>query len=46
MESNIPTSIEELKKKRKQIMKNMEAKKKTSILGRIALWITEHVGSM
>ena len=46
MENNLPTSIEELKKKRKQIMKNMEAKKKTSTLGRIALWITEHVGSM
>ena len=46
MEHSIPTTIEELKKKRKQIMKSMEAKKKTSLLGRIALWITAHVGSM
>lgn len=47
MEHSTPTSIAELKQKRKQIMKNMEAQeKKTSLLGKIALWITEHVGSM
>jgi len=47
MEQSIPMSIEELRKKRKQIMKKMETEeKKTSLLGRIALWITEHVGSI
>ena len=47
MEHTIPMSIEELRKKRKLIMKKMEAEeRKTSVLGRIALWITDHVGSM
>lgn len=40
-------SVQELKRKRQQILKNMEQEeKKTSILGSIAIWITEHVGSM
>lgn len=46
MTQKIP-SVQELKKKRKQILKNMEQEeKKTSLLGSIAIWITEHVGSM
>ncbi len=40
-------SIEELKKKRKSILKKSEsAQNKTSFLAKVALWITEHVGSM
>ena len=47
MEEHIPMSIEALKRKRKQILKQEELEqKKTSILGRLAVWITEHVGSM
>src|SRR3954468_7259949 len=46
MEDNMPTSIEELKKNRKQILKKNEEEKKTSMLGKIAIWITGHVGSM
>ena len=47
MDQNIPLSIKELKEKRNAIMKRMEdAQKKTSVLGTIAIWITEHVGSM
>lgn len=47
MEDNLPMSIEELKKKRKLILKKLETeRRKTSVLGRIALWITDHVGSM
>lgn len=47
MEDNLPMSIEELKKKRKMILKKLETeRRKTSVLGRIALWITDHVGSM
>ena len=42
-----PLSIEDLKNKRKAILKKIGAeKKKTSLLDRLALWITEHVGSM
>jgi uncharacterized membrane protein len=47
MEQNIPMSLEDLRKRRKSILRRAEAEeKKTSYLGKIALWITEHVGSM
>ncbi len=47
MEQNIQTSIEELKKKRKLIFKNAaDEHKKSSFMGKQAIWITEHVGSM
>ena len=40
-------SLEELRKKRKAIRNvNIEHKKKITRLARIALWITEYVGSM
>lgn len=45
MQEKTPISLAELKEKRKQILqKGLE--EKTSLLGRLALWITEHVGSM
>lgn len=47
MEENPILSIDELKKKRKAILKKIESElKKTSGLDRLAFWITEHVGSM
>jgi uncharacterized membrane protein len=47
MEENIPMSLEELKKRRKMILEKAEAEQnKTTILGRVALWITDHVGTM
>jgi len=46
MENNTPISVEELKKRREEILEKNEKEKKTTILGRIAIWITEHVGSM
>lgn len=47
MEETSPMSIEALKQKRKQILKKLESEeKKTSLLGRLAIWITDHVGSM
>ena len=46
MENNTPISVEELKKRREEILEKNEREKKTTILGRIAIWITEHVGSM
>ncbi len=47
MENNAPISIEEFMKKRKAIMSEGEGKKiKTSLLDKLAIWITEHVGSM
>src|SRR3954447_6262268 len=46
MKDNMPVSVEELKKRREQILKKNEMEKKTSVLGKIAIWITEHVGSM
>jgi uncharacterized membrane protein len=46
MEDNTPASIDELKKNRRQILEQNEEKKKTSTLGKMAIWITEHVGSM
>ena len=45
--SNPAVSIEELKKQRKSKLKELiEAKHKVSGLNKLALWITEHVGSM
>lgn len=47
MEESTPTSLDVLRKKRKLILKNAESEqKKTTVLGRLAVWITEHVGSM
>ncbi len=44
---NTAVSIEELKKQRKSKLKELiEAKHKVSGLNKLALWITEHVGSM
>ncbi|MHB8085190.1 MAG: DUF1003 domain-containing protein [Dehalococcoidia bacterium] len=42
-----PLSLDELKKLRKQIRNiNIEHRKSLSNLDRIALWITEHIGTM
>jgi hypothetical protein len=42
MEDNTLISIEELMKKRKQILKKIQKdQKSTSVLGRFAIWITE-----
>lgn len=39
--------MEELKKKRKLILKSADAEQnKTSVLGNVAVWITAHVGTM
>ncbi len=47
MEESPILSIDELKKKRKAILKKIESEhNKTSGLDRLAIWITEHVGSM
>ena len=47
MEDITPISIEELKKKRKQILNKITTEEKnTSVLGNIAIWITNHVGSI
>ncbi len=47
MEENSILSIDDLKKKRKAILKKIESERKnTSGLDRLAVWITEHVGSM
>jgi uncharacterized membrane protein len=47
MVKNTPTSVAELKKKREEIIKKLKAREKqTSVLGRIAVWITENVGTM
>ena len=47
MEDKIPTSVAELKKKRQAILKEIEkAEKQKSVLGSLAIWITEHVGTM
>ena len=42
-----PMSLQELKEKRKQILETADAEQnKTSVLGNVALWITDHVGTM
>src|SRR5690349_21438119 len=46
MKKNAPISVEELKRRREKILEKNEREKKTSMLGKIAVWITQHVGSM
>jgi uncharacterized membrane protein len=46
MEQHLAVSIEELKKKRTQILKKVEKEKKTSVLGSLALGVTKRIGSM
>lgn len=47
MEKNIAVSLEELKKKRQALLKKVTSNKKNiSILDKLAVWITERVGSM
>jgi len=47
MQKNIPVSIAEFMKKRKEIIKaEKKEENKSSVLGKIALWITTNVGSM
>ena len=47
MEINIALSIEELKKKRQALLKKVTNNKKNlSLLDKLAVWITERVGSM
>lgn len=47
MENNTPKSVEELRQQRKPYKEILEKhKKKVSRLDKLALWITEHVGSM
>jgi len=42
-----PLPLAELKRKRERILKRIQSEKqKTSALGRVAIWITDHVGSM
>lgn len=41
-----PVSLTELKKKRKSILKALNKNNNSSIMGKLALWITESVGSM
>jgi uncharacterized membrane protein len=44
---NAPMSIEDLKKNREQILARLKSKaKQTSLLGKLAVWITVNVGSM
>ena len=45
MEQNLPLSIDELKKKRKRLLKSAETPPPKG-LDKIAVWITDHVGSM
>jgi uncharacterized membrane protein len=47
MPQNIPLKLEELKRRRLQYMKSLKGEsKKASVLDRLALWITNKVGSM
>jgi uncharacterized membrane protein len=47
MENKTPPSIEEFKRKRKEILQSeTAANSNQSLLDRVAVWITEHVGSM
>ena len=41
-----PISLEELKKKRKAILNELNKKENSSILSKMAIWITNNVGSM
>ncbi|GAC1594804.1 MAG: hypothetical protein NVS3B19_17400 [Ginsengibacter sp.] len=46
MEHIQPVTLEELKAKRKAILKELTKKNNSTLLSKIAVWITEHVGSM
>jgi uncharacterized membrane protein len=47
MPQNIPIKLEELKRRRQQYMKSLTGdSKKASMLDKLALWITNKVGSM
>jgi uncharacterized membrane protein len=47
MPQNIPLKLEELRRRRLQYMKSLKGEsKKPSILDRLAIWITNKVGSM
>lgn len=47
MEKHSPKSLNEIRKERKQMRNvNLEQKETMSLLNKIALWITEHVGTM
>ena len=47
MPQNIPLKLEELKRRRQAYMKTLKTdNKNVSTLDKLALWITEHVGSM
>ncbi|MDF2432166.1 MAG: hypothetical protein JWP44_1797 [Mucilaginibacter sp.] len=47
MEIKRPLSIEEFKNKRKEILgSGVKSKIKPSVLDKVAVWITDHVGSM
>lgn len=47
MEKKIPMSLEEFKNKRKAILKTgVKGNIKPSLLDKVAVWITDHVGSM
>ena len=45
MQESLPLSIEDLKKKRKKLLKSAEAPAPKG-LDKLAVWITDHVGSM
>ena len=45
MQESLPLSIEELKKKRKKVLKTAETPEPKG-LDKVAVWITDHVGSM
>jgi uncharacterized membrane protein len=47
MEKNSPMSVETLKKKRELILRKLKIEQnQTSVLGKVAVWITENVGTM
>jgi uncharacterized membrane protein len=46
MDPKKPLSIEECVKKRKEILSSRKSKAKPSGLDKVAVWITDHVGSM
>gem|GEM_PF-1122849 len=46
MEAKPPISLDEFKKKRREFSPVIKDKTKRSVLDRVAVWITNHVGSM
>jgi uncharacterized membrane protein len=47
IEETLPASLEELKKRREKLLKEVaQSKRKTKPLDRLAVWITKRVGSM